>query len=147
MGNLTLLQALEGKDVKDLLSNVGSGGGAAAPAAGGAAAGGAEAAEAPKEEAKAEGSYTTYLGDRFREQDMTTDIRNREGGVRRRHGIRSLRLSDYACIWMTHLVQKRLHSTCMAGELFPDSKVGGRIGVSYMSCNTLYRPSPNSAIT
>lgn len=49
------LQALEGKDVKDLLLNVGSGGGAA-PAAGGAApaAGGAAAAEAPKEEEKEE---------------------------------------------------------------------------------------------
>ncbi|KAE9579658.1 60S acidic ribosomal protein P1 [Colletotrichum fructicola] len=50
-------KALEGKDVKDLLSNVGSGGGAA-PAAAGAAAGGAatEAAaeEAPKEEEKEE---------------------------------------------------------------------------------------------
>ncbi|KAJ6569439.1 60s acidic ribosomal protein-domain-containing protein [Mycena capillaripes] len=51
-----LAKALEGKNVKDLLSNVGSGGGApaaggsAAPAAGGAAA----AAEAPKEEAKEE---------------------------------------------------------------------------------------------
>jgi len=51
-----LAKALEGKNVKDLLSNVGSGGGApatgaAAPAA--AAAGGAPA-EAPKEEAKPE---------------------------------------------------------------------------------------------
>jgi hypothetical protein len=47
------LQALEGKDVKDLLSNVGSGGAAAAgPAAGGAAAGGA--AEAAVEEEKEE---------------------------------------------------------------------------------------------
>eukprot|EP00429_Kryptoperidinium_foliaceum_P120496 CAMPEP_0176307172 /NCGR_PEP_ID=MMETSP0121_2-20121125/63875_1 /TAXON_ID=160619 /ORGANISM="Kryptoperidinium foliaceum, Strain CCMP 1326" /LENGTH=110 /DNA_ID=CAMNT_0017648933 /DNA_START=42 /DNA_END=374 /DNA_ORIENTATION=+ len=43
-------KALEGKDVKDLLTNVGSGG-AAAPAAGGAAAGGAAAAaDAPAEE-------------------------------------------------------------------------------------------------
>ncbi|KAJ7237457.1 60s acidic ribosomal protein-domain-containing protein [Mycena haematopus] len=51
-----LAKALEGKNVKDLLSNVGAGGGA--PAAGGAgpAAGGAPAAaaEAPKEEAKEE---------------------------------------------------------------------------------------------
>ncbi|KAJ4154859.1 hypothetical protein LMH87_000133 [Akanthomyces muscarius] len=46
-------KALEGKDVKDLLVNVGSGGGAA-PAAGGAAAGGAAAADAPAEEAKEE---------------------------------------------------------------------------------------------
>lgn len=46
-------QALEGKDVKDMLLNVGSGGGAA-PAAGGApaAAGGAAAAEETKEEEK-----------------------------------------------------------------------------------------------
>ncbi|KAL2278950.1 hypothetical protein FJTKL_14100 [Diaporthe vaccinii] len=47
-------KALEGKDVKDLLTSVGSGGGAAPAAAGAAAAGGADAAEAPKEEAKAE---------------------------------------------------------------------------------------------
>ncbi|KII91883.1 hypothetical protein PLICRDRAFT_38757 [Plicaturopsis crispa FD-325 SS-3] len=50
-----LAKALEGKNIKDLLSNVGAGGGApaaggAAPAAGGAAA----AAEAPKEEEKKE---------------------------------------------------------------------------------------------
>ncbi|KAF8647552.1 hypothetical protein AX16_006625 [Volvariella volvacea WC 439] len=51
-----LAKALEGKNVKELLSNVGSGGGApaAAPAAGGAAAGAAAAAEAPKEEEKKE---------------------------------------------------------------------------------------------
>ncbi|KAJ5736787.1 uncharacterized protein N7483_001912 [Penicillium malachiteum] len=43
-------KALEGKDIKDLLTNVGSGG-PAAPAAGGAAAGGAAApAEAAAEE-------------------------------------------------------------------------------------------------
>ena len=50
-----LAKALEGKNVKELLSNVGAGG--AAPAAGaapGAAAGGAAAAEAPKEEEKKE---------------------------------------------------------------------------------------------
>ncbi|KAL2152700.1 hypothetical protein VTH82DRAFT_5884 [Thermothelomyces myriococcoides] len=48
-------KALEGKDVKELLSAVGSGGGAAAPAAGGAAAAeGGAAAEEAKEEAKKE---------------------------------------------------------------------------------------------
>jgi hypothetical protein len=51
-------QALEGKDVKDLLLNVGSGGGAAAaPAAGGAggaATGGATAEEPAAEEEKKE---------------------------------------------------------------------------------------------
>jgi hypothetical protein len=50
------IQALEGKDVKDLLLNVGSGGGAAAAApSGGAAAGGEAAAEEAKEEEKEEG--------------------------------------------------------------------------------------------
>jgi len=52
-----LAKALAGKDVKDLLTNVGGGGApaaaGAAPAAGGAAAGGA-AEEAPKEEKKEE---------------------------------------------------------------------------------------------
>ncbi|EAA31448.1 hypothetical protein GE21DRAFT_8376 [Neurospora crassa] len=43
-------KALEGKDVKDLLSNVGSGGAAAAPAAAGAAAAGGAAEEAKAEE-------------------------------------------------------------------------------------------------
>ncbi|KAG2035365.1 60s acidic ribosomal protein-domain-containing protein, partial [Suillus americanus] len=50
-----LAKALEGKNVKDLLSNVGAGGGApavGAPVA--AAAGGAAAIEAPKEEEKKE---------------------------------------------------------------------------------------------
>jgi large subunit ribosomal protein LP1 len=51
-----LARALEGKNVKDLLANVGSGGGG--PVAGGAVpaapTGGAAAAEAPKEEEKKE---------------------------------------------------------------------------------------------
>ncbi|KAI0143986.1 ribosomal protein 60S [Hypoxylon sp. NC0597] len=59
-------KALEGKDVKDLLSNVGSGGGAAAagPAAGGAAAGGAaeEAKEEEKEEEKEESDEDMGFG-------------------------------------------------------------------------------------
>ncbi|KAK4162660.1 ribosomal protein 60S [Cladorrhinum sp. PSN259] len=47
-------KALEGKDVKDLLSNVGSGGAAAGPAAGGAGAAAGGAAEEAKEEEKVE---------------------------------------------------------------------------------------------
>jgi hypothetical protein len=74
-------KALEGKDVKDLLVNVGSGGGAA-PAAGGAA---AEKAEEGK-------SYRTYTLPTARPRSLTISP-NREGGVRRRHGLRSLRLS------------------------------------------------------
>ncbi|KAG2360169.1 60s acidic ribosomal protein-domain-containing protein [Suillus spraguei] len=51
-----LAKALEGKNVKDLLSNVGAGGGAPAVGApvAAAAGGGAAAAEAPKEEEKKE---------------------------------------------------------------------------------------------
>jgi len=58
---LTKAQALEGKDVKDMLLNVGSGGGAAA-APSGAAAGGASGdapAEAKEEEKKEEGIVAT----------------------------------------------------------------------------------------
>ncbi|KAH9922561.1 60S acidic ribosomal protein P1 [Amylocystis lapponica] len=47
-----LAKALEGKNVKELLSNVGAGGGA--PAVGAAPAASAAAAEAPKEEEKKE---------------------------------------------------------------------------------------------
>ncbi|KAI2640250.1 60s acidic ribosomal protein-domain-containing protein [Xylaria nigripes] len=47
-------KALEGKDVKELLTNVGSGSGAAAPVAAAAAAGGAAAAEPAAEEKKKE---------------------------------------------------------------------------------------------
>ena len=57
MTNELQLQALEGKDIKDLLTNVGSGGGAAAPAAGGAAAAG-DAGAAAAEEKKEEGMYS-----------------------------------------------------------------------------------------
>ncbi|KAK6839781.1 ribosomal protein 60S [Apiospora arundinis] len=48
-------KALEGKDIKELLSNIGSGGGAAAgPAAGGPAAAGGAAEEAKAEEKEEE---------------------------------------------------------------------------------------------
>ncbi|KAF3939003.1 hypothetical protein ABW19_dt0205243 [Dactylella cylindrospora] len=47
-------KALEGKDVKDLLLNVGSGGGAPAAAGGPSAAGGAAPVEEAKEEEKEE---------------------------------------------------------------------------------------------
>ena len=74
------LQALEGKDVKDLLSNVGSGGGAAAaPAAGGAGAGGAAAAEEAAEE-KVEGEFCSP-GLQGRRYAMVANNPCREGGV------------------------------------------------------------------
>lgn len=90
-------KALEGKDVKDLLTNVGSGGGAAPAAAGGAApaAGGdAAAADAPAEKAKEEGKFFHPANFRaFSGVGILIAICYREGGVRRRHGLRSLRLS------------------------------------------------------
>ncbi|KAI1454510.1 ribosomal protein 60S [Annulohypoxylon moriforme] len=49
-----IAKALEGKDVKELLSNVGSGGGAAAAGPGAAAGGAGAAAEEAKEEEKEE---------------------------------------------------------------------------------------------
>lgn len=54
-------QALEGKDVKDLLLNVGSGGGAAAPAAGGPTAGGDAPAAEEKKEEKEEGKSNSIV--------------------------------------------------------------------------------------
>jgi len=56
------IQALEGKDVKDLLLNVGSGGGAAAAPTSGGAVGGGAPEEAAKEEEKEEGtSIAAYI--------------------------------------------------------------------------------------
>jgi hypothetical protein len=102
-------QALEGKDVKDLLLNVGSGGGAA-PAAGGASAGagGAAAAEETKEEEKVEG--TLYQNLRLRREEILTKC-YREGGVRRRHGFRSLRLSVSLCHFLSHFALSGFHKT------------------------------------
>lgn len=77
-----------------MLLNVGSGGGAApaaGAAAGGAAAGGDAAPEAAKEEEKEEGTSThTRLPDA-----NIADKLNREGGIRRRYGFRSLRLNAF----------------------------------------------------
>lgn len=86
------LQALEGKDVKDLLLNVGSGGGAAAaaPAAGGA--GGDAAPEAAKEEEKVEGTYTIRMAKSWH---RCSNMISRQGGVRRGYGFRSLRLESH----------------------------------------------------
>ena len=67
-------------------------GGAGAPAAGGAAAGGAAAAEAV-EEKKEEGKPTPTSSERHVLYGYTLTPDYREGGVRRRHGIRSLRLN------------------------------------------------------
>jgi ribosomal protein L12E/L44/L45/RPP1/RPP2 len=89
-------KALEGKDVKDMLLNVGSGGGAAAPAAGGAAAGGAAggaAEDAPKEEEKKEEGKNTRAHPSV--AVAVADTQHRERGIRRRHGLWSLRLVDH----------------------------------------------------
>ncbi|KAI0521360.1 60s acidic ribosomal protein-domain-containing protein [Xylaria bambusicola] len=93
----SLISELEGKDVNELiaegsskLASVPSGGAGGAPAAGGAAAGGAAAAEEKAEE-KEEG--TLMLSPRCVVGPRYANNHNREGGVRRRHGIRSFRLS------------------------------------------------------
>ena len=95
-----MVQALEGKDVKDLLLNVGSGGGAAAAPSGGAAAGGSgEAAAEEKAEEKEEGEcFRTYY------LCLTGQLTgcNREGGVGRRHGLRSVRLDCFLRHFLLH---------------------------------------------
>ena len=81
-------QALEGKDVKELLLNVGSGGGAAAAPAAGGAAGGEAAAEEAKPEEKEEGKKCISI---YTEQHANTI--NSQRGVRRGYGFRSFRLN------------------------------------------------------
>ncbi|GMF67528.1 unnamed protein product [Aspergillus oryzae] len=85
-------KALEGKDIKDLLTNVGSGG--AAPAGAAAAAGGAAApAEAAAEEKKEEGNDSIH--EESAKVCGVLTFAHREGGVRRGHGLRSFRLSVF----------------------------------------------------
>ncbi len=111
------IQALEGKDVKDLLLNVGSGGGAAAaPAAGGAASGDA-AAEAPKEEEKEEGTSTPKVLDPV---NAYTDMYHSQGGVRRGYGFRSFRLERFS-----HL---SCSFKCMATVFLSVQHLAGRVG-------------------
>lgn len=96
-----LAKALDGKSVKDMLTNVGSGSGGAAIAAPAAAAGGAAApaAEEKKEEKKEE----------EKEESDGESLKSASAGMvilialhfDRRHGIRSLRL----------IYHSRLHST------------------------------------
>jgi hypothetical protein len=113
-------QALEGKDVKDLLLNVGSGGGtAAAPAAGGAAASGDAPAEEKKEE-KEEGKMRFKLETI---QTILTFLPCREGGIRRRYGLRAFRLSlrrDQSILTSKH---HRDISECLSIYGQPDSSL------------------------
>ena len=114
---LIIIQALEGKDVKDLLLNVGSGGGAAAaPAAGGAAASGEAPAEEKKEE-KEEGKIKVEF------ETITSSLmhsRYREGRVGRRHGLWTVRLSSYRDQLIaditTHYISK-LPPSCVSNRL------------------------------
>jgi ribosomal protein L12E/L44/L45/RPP1/RPP2 len=109
-------KALEGKDVKDLLLNVGSGGGAA-PAAAGAAAGGASgaAADAPAEEKAEEGKLNRIEKPNTRTRSLTISP-NREGGVRRRHGLRSLRLSASRLVSASKCLGKARNVLWQAGS-------------------------------
>lgn len=76
---------MEGKDVKDLLLNVGSGGGAApAAAAAGTAGPGAAAPEAAKEEEKSEEKEVSYTQRPASVRPLLISI----AGVRRGHGLR-----------------------------------------------------------
>ena len=79
MSSWYMSQALEGKDVKDLLLNVGSGGGAAAAPATSGATGGAAPAEAAKEEEKEEGMFAIVHIPETRAECRLTPCR--EGGI------------------------------------------------------------------
>jgi large subunit ribosomal protein LP1 len=84
-----LAKALEGKDVKELLSNIGAGGGAPAAGAPAAAAGGAAAPEAAKEEEKKEEEKEES------DDDMVCVLSSLSTKCAHSSaGLRSLRLSD-----------------------------------------------------
>ena len=127
-------QALEGKDLKDIILNIGAGGGAAAaPAAGGAADASGAPAEAAKEEEKEEGTFTNT----FYIEIGRTNPQHREGRVRRRHGIRTFRLSIF-----THALRVFLHqlpvgsaSSCISPqwEKGKDGFKNGRDGLGCVS--------------
>ena len=108
------MQALEGKDVKDMLVNVGSGGGAAAaPAAGGAATGGAAAADEPakEEEKKEEGTSDDGIS-----RVLTNISLHRKRRIGRRYGFRSLRL-DCLCFAISYSLYRyhtKKASSCTA---------------------------------
>ena len=99
-------QALEGKDIKELLTNVGSGG-PAAPAGAAPAAGEAAAAEEKKEEKEEGESLSKPLP-----LATNTNLHYREGRVRRGHGLRSVRLSVY------HIPKLNSFSSCFIFRLF-----------------------------
>ena len=85
------MQALEGKNVKDMLLNVGSGGGAAAAPTVGAGGGATDTApEEVKEEKKEEGKSDNLI---IHQIHANGGFAIREGGVGRRHGFWIVRLN------------------------------------------------------
>lgn len=89
-----LAKALEGKDMKELLFNIGSGAGAAPVAAAPAAGGEAPAAEEKKEEKKEEPKEES-------DEDVSTPPRCARQMLTTTDGLRSLRLNSYhTCHWL-----------------------------------------------
>jgi hypothetical protein len=109
-----ILQALEGKDVKDLLLNVGSGGGAAAAPTAGGAASGAAAVEETKEEEKEEGMIYPVL---CHHMNNSINTFNSEGRVRRGYGFRSFRLESVSFLSCLYL-QMHGHGLLTLGATF-----------------------------
>ena len=95
-------QALEGKDVKDMLLNVGSGGGAAAaaPAAGGA---GGAAGEAPAEEKKEEKEEGTSQKSLIFHSLMTISLQRRKSRTRTWASVSSTRQAIPFHFFCTHI--------------------------------------------
>ena len=109
-----LAKALEGKNVKDLLSNVGAGGAGPAAAPAGGAAAGAAAAEAPKEEEKKEEEKEESDDDMVRAPAF---VRGRVGNadLGPRVGLRSLRLISLlsslpSCLYVALVLSSRIAS-------------------------------------
>ena len=124
---LTDLQALEGKDVKDMLLNVGSGGGAAAaaPSGGAAPAAGGDEPAAKEEEKKEEGELDTEKRLAWRSHSLMLRF-FREGRIGRGHGFRSLRLSLGLALLLPldTSVPAWLESTCVRARCLRSYRLG-----------------------
>ena len=117
---------------------MGSGGGAAAPAAGGAPAtgGGGGDAAAEKEEEKEEGMHYSRIDtDRWLIASII-----RERGVRRRHGLRPLRLKQ-SCRWRGSIgpVKESSSALLIPRELFQECMIpeGCDLAWAFLHCKML----------
>lgn len=120
---LAKIKALEGKDVKDLLTNVGSAG-SAAPAAGGAPSGGAAPTEATPaaEEKKEEGMYNSGTREiceivNSMADDAFFTVQQRKSQTRTWVSVSSTKRRTFGFVFLVHNIPKRMHVLGACGQV------------------------------